>query len=84
MLAGKDDVNIRYARYCSAEVFFNIKSLIFKCLIFRHGLQERVFRMEYVSNQGFTESEFQKWKEEVRTLIGLIALLGTRNQGTNF
>ena len=32
----------------------------------RHGLQERLFRMEYVSNQGFTESEFQKWQEEVR------------------
>lgn len=31
----------------------------------RHGLQERVFRMEYVSNQGFTDSEFQKWKEEM-------------------
>ena len=28
-------------------------------------MQERVFRMEYVSNQQFTESEFLKWKEEV-------------------
>eukprot|EP00111_Clytia_hemisphaerica_P018376 TCONS_00054334-protein len=31
----------------------------------RHGMQERTFRMEYVSNQGFTDSEFQKWKEEM-------------------
>ena len=79
MPAGKDNVTVRYVRFCSAEIFFNTKRLIFKCLIFRHGLQERVFRMEYVSNQGFTESEFQKWKEEVRNLIGLIALLRTRN-----
>ncbi|XP_057315858.1 RNA polymerase-associated protein RTF1 homolog [Hydractinia symbiolongicarpus] len=32
----------------------------------RHGLQERIFRMEYVSNQAFTDSEFQKWKEEMK------------------
>ncbi|EEB12218.1 RNA polymerase-associated protein RTF1, putative [Pediculus humanus corporis] len=29
----------------------------------RHGAQERVFRLEFVSNQEFTESEFMKWKE---------------------
>lgn len=34
---------------------------------FRHAAQERVFRMEYVSNSPFTESEFTKWKEEVLT-----------------
>ena len=79
MPAGKGDVTFRYARCCSTEIFFRTKRLIFKCLLFRHGLQERVFRMEYVSNQGFTESEFQKWKEEVRTLIGLITLFETRN-----
>lgn len=27
----------------------------------RHGSQERVFRLEFVSNQDFTDSEFQKW-----------------------
>ena len=32
---------------------------------FRHGNQERVFRLEFVSNQRFTESEFARWKEEV-------------------
>lgn len=36
-----------------------------KAVKVRHGLQERTFRMEYVSNQGFTESEFSKWKEEM-------------------
>ena len=34
----------------------------------RHGNQERVFRLEFVSNQRFTETEFARWKEEV-TLI---------------
>lgn len=29
----------------------------------RHGAQERVFRLEFISNQEFTESEFFKWKE---------------------
>ena len=32
---------------------------------YRHGSQERVFRMEYVSNSPFTESEFSRWKSEV-------------------
>lgn len=30
---------------------------------FRHGAQERVFRLEFISNQDFSESEFSKWKE---------------------
>lgn len=29
----------------------------------RHGSQERVFRLEFVSNQEFTEGEYQKWIE---------------------
>jgi len=41
-----------------------------KGLKLRHGQQDRVFRVEYVSNQGFTESEFQRWKEEMN-LAGL-------------
>ncbi|KAH0620617.1 hypothetical protein JD844_021269 [Phrynosoma platyrhinos] len=28
-----------------------------------HGSDQRVFRLEFVSNQEFTESEFMKWKE---------------------
>jgi RNA polymerase-associated protein RTF1 len=35
------------------------------CVIFlyRHGAQERVFRLEFISNQDFTDSEFTKWRE---------------------
>lgn len=34
-----------------------------KGLRLKHGKQERVFRLEFVSNQDFSESEFLKWKE---------------------
>lgn len=39
-----------------------------KGLKVKHGLQERVFRMEYISNQPFTESEFNKWKDEMKSV----------------
>ncbi|KAH8254256.1 hypothetical protein KR032_009156 [Drosophila birchii] len=29
----------------------------------KHGTQERVFRLEFISNQEFTENEFNKWSE---------------------
>ncbi|KAH8401512.1 hypothetical protein KR009_006011 [Drosophila setifemur] len=29
----------------------------------KHGTQERVFRLEFISNQEFTENEFNKWHE---------------------
>ncbi|XP_075168069.1 RNA polymerase-associated protein Rtf1 [Haematobia irritans] len=29
----------------------------------KHGTQERVFRLEFISNQEFTENEFKKWQE---------------------
>jgi hypothetical protein len=29
----------------------------------RHGAQEKVFRLEYVSNQDFTDSEFMQWRQ---------------------
>ncbi|KAK3093788.1 hypothetical protein FSP39_020238 [Pinctada imbricata] len=34
-----------------------------KGLRLRHGQSERVYRLEFVSNQDFTDSEFFKWKE---------------------
>uniref|UniRef100_A0A9J7ZBQ2 RNA polymerase-associated protein RTF1 homolog n=1 Tax=Cyprinus carpio carpio TaxID=630221 RepID=A0A9J7ZBQ2_CYPCA len=34
-----------------------------KGLQLRHGNDTRVFRLEFVSNQEFTENEFMKWKE---------------------
>lgn len=33
-----------------------------KGLKVRHGLAENMYRLEFVSNQDFTESEFMKWK----------------------
>ncbi|XP_032241645.2 RNA polymerase-associated protein RTF1 homolog [Nematostella vectensis] len=35
-----------------------------KGLKLMHGPQERVFRLEFVSNQRISETEFQRWKEE--------------------
>lgn len=34
-----------------------------KGLRLKHGKQERVFRLEFVSNQDFSDSEYNKWKE---------------------
>lgn len=35
-----------------------------KGLRLRHGTQERVFRLEFVSNSPFSESEYNKWVED--------------------
>ncbi|KAM3968884.1 RNA polymerase-associated protein Rtf1 [Aphomia sociella] len=37
-----------------------------KGLKLRHGTQDRVFRLEFVSNQEFTDSEFQKWHKAIK------------------
>ena len=37
----------------------------------RYGNDERVYRLEFVSNSDFTDSEFAKWKETVM-LQGLV------------
>ncbi len=31
----------------------------------RHGVDERVYRLEFVSNQPFTDDEFKRWKESL-------------------
>lgn len=36
-----------------------------RAFFLRHGGDTRVFRLEFVSNQEFAESEFIKWKEAV-------------------
>lgn len=36
-----------------------------KGLKLKYGAQERMFRLEFVSNQDFTETEFQKWKDDM-------------------
>ena len=43
-----------------------------KILKLRHAHQERTFRMEFVSNEGFQDNEFQKWREDV--MIGGMSL----------
>ena len=37
-----------------------------KGLKLRHGQAERTYRMEFVSNATFTDSEFDMWKQTVR------------------
>ncbi|XP_071963061.1 RNA polymerase-associated protein RTF1 homolog [Antedon mediterranea] len=36
-----------------------------KGLKLKYANQERVFRLEFISNQDFTDSEFMKWKEDM-------------------
>ena len=38
-----------------------------KGLRLKHGKQERVFRLEFVSNQSFTETEFGRWLSEMHS-----------------
>lgn len=47
----------------TAKVYVLGRSRTNKGLRLKHGKQERVFRLEFVSNQDFTDSEFQKWRE---------------------
>ena len=35
------------------------------CFLGRYCAQERVYRLEFVSNQDFSDSEFFKWKEDM-------------------
>ena len=55
-----------------SKIMLHVKEIKVNSSLFlfcnRHGNQERVFRLEFVSNQRFTETEFARWKEEV-TLI---------------
>lgn len=47
----------------TAKVYTLGKHVTNKGLILRHGASERVFRLEFVSDQDITEAEFNKWKE---------------------
>uniref|UniRef100_A0A1L8DH65 Putative paf1/rna polymerase ii complex n=1 Tax=Nyssomyia neivai TaxID=330878 RepID=A0A1L8DH65_9DIPT len=47
----------------TAKVYQLGKSRTNKGMRLRHGTQERVFRLEFISNQDFSESEFQKWRD---------------------
>lgn len=48
------------------------------CVLLRHGADTRVFRLEFVSNQEFAESEFIKWKEAVSVFGGDVHALSKR------
>lgn len=47
----------------TAKIYLLGKHRTNKGLRLRHGSSDRVFRLEFISNQDFTDSEFQKWKE---------------------
>ena len=56
--------------YCYVQIMINLFNHI--CLVHltpRYCAQERVYRLEFVSNQDFTDSEFFKWKEDVSIFI---------------
>lgn len=62
---------------CDTPKIYNVgKTRTNKSLKLRHGHQERIFRMEYVSNNTFTEGEFDKWRETV--MLGGMTLPSTR------
>ncbi|TMW46675.1 hypothetical protein DOY81_008245, partial [Sarcophaga bullata] len=47
----------------TAKIYNLGKTRTNKGLRLKHGNQERVFRLEFISNQEFTENEFIKWRE---------------------
>lgn len=47
----------------TAKIYQLGKSRTNKGLRLKHGTQERVFRLEFISNQDFTDTEFEKWKQ---------------------
>ena len=62
---------------CDTPKIYSIgKSRTNKGLKLRHGHQERVFRIEFVSNNSFTDMEFDKWRETV--MVGGMVLPTTR------
>ncbi|XP_058829727.1 RNA polymerase-associated protein Rtf1 [Topomyia yanbarensis] len=45
----------------TAKIYHLGKGRTNKGFRLKHGSQERVFRLEFISNQDFTDSEYQKW-----------------------
>ncbi|XP_050680354.1 RNA polymerase-associated protein Rtf1 [Leptidea sinapis] len=52
--------------YETAKVYNLGNTRTNKGLKLRHGTQDRVFRLEFVSNQEFTDSEYQKWSKAIK------------------
>lgn len=51
----------------TAKIYSLGKNRTNKGLRLRHGSQERVFRLEFISNQDFSDTEYTKWKEVCST-----------------
>lgn len=51
----------------TAKIYLLGKTRTNRGLRLRHGTQERVFRLEFISNQEFSESEYHKWIEQCAT-----------------
>jgi RNA polymerase-associated protein RTF1 len=41
----------------------------------RHGSEERTYRLEFISNQPFTDDEFKRWKETMEKSVGSFSLV---------
>ncbi|XP_045540580.1 RNA polymerase-associated protein Rtf1 [Papilio machaon] len=52
--------------YETAKVYNLGNTRTNKGLKLRHGTQDRVFRLEFVSNQEFTDNEFVKWYKAIK------------------
>uniref|UniRef100_A0A8D8XQR3 RNA polymerase-associated protein Rtf1 n=1 Tax=Cacopsylla melanoneura TaxID=428564 RepID=A0A8D8XQR3_9HEMI len=51
----------------TAKIYHLGKVRTNKGLKLRHGNSERMFRLEFISNQEFTETEFMRWKDQCAT-----------------
>jgi len=47
----------------TAKIYQLGKSRTNKGLRLKHGSHERIFRLEFISNQDFSETEYEKWRE---------------------
>lgn len=52
----------------TAKVYKFGKSRTNKGLRLKHGSQDRVFRLEFISNQDFSDAEFEKWKHACESM----------------
>lgn len=74
-------VEIKSYQHNLPSLLSDLLSFLFMLLfLFRHGGDTRVFRLEFVSNQEFTESEFMKWKDAVRKSVQAETGAGTESK----
>lgn len=53
----------------SGKVYQVEKTRTNKSLKLKHGLDERLYRIEFVSNSDFTSAEFQHWKTSMQRKV---------------